>query len=51
MNSCFNARIQLSGHSPETVSLYVTLYHCIQTNVCAPLYSAKGIDDAALNKK
>ena len=26
-------------------------YVCVQTNVCVPLYSAKGIDDVALNKK
>ena len=25
--------------------------YCIQTNVCVPLYSAKYIDDVALNKK
>ena len=31
------------------ISLYV--YVCVQTNVCVPLYSAKGIDDVALNKK
>ena len=24
---------------------------CVHTNVCVPLYSAKGIDDVALNKK
>ena len=33
-----------------TVYVYVCV-HCIQTNVCVPLYSAKGIDDVALNKK
>ena len=33
--------------------LYFTVYVyvCVQTNVCVPLYSAKGIDDVALNKK
>ena len=33
--------------------LYFTVYVyvCIQTNVCVPLYSDKGIDDVALNKK
>ena len=29
----------------------ISLYVCVQTNVCVPLYSAKGIDDVALNKK
>ena len=29
----------------------VYVYVCVQTNVCVPLYSAKGIDDVALNKK
>ena len=33
-----------------TVYVYVCV-HCIQTNVCVPLYSTKGIDDVALNKK
>ena len=33
-----------------TVYVYVCV-HCIQTNVCVPLCSAKGIDDVALNKK
>ena len=32
------------------ISLYM-YYVCVQTNVCVPLYSAKGIDDVALNKK
>ena len=31
------------------ICIYVGL--CVQTNVCVPLYSAKGIDDVALNKK
>ena len=30
---------------------YIYVYVCVQTNVCVPLYSAKGIDDVALNKK
>ena len=29
----------------------VYVYVCVQTNVCVPLYSAKGIDDVALNKR
>ena len=32
-------------------TVYVYVYVCVQTNVCVPLYSAKGIDDVALNKK
>ena len=33
-------------------SVYAYVYvHCIQTNVCVPVYSANGIDDVALNKK
>ena len=32
------------------VYVYVCV-HCIQTNVCVPLYSAKGTDDVVLNKK
>ena len=30
--------------------VYVCI-HCIQTNVCVSLFSTKGIDDVALNKK
>ena len=34
------------------IYLYVCVcVHCIQTNVCVPLYSAKGIDDVMLKKK
>ena len=29
----------------------ICIYVCVQTNVCVPLYSAKGIDGVALNKK
>ena len=41
---------------PEIKTLYFTVYiyvcvHCIQSNVCVPLYSAKGIHDVVLNKK
>ena len=37
----------------ESYPIYFTVYVyvCVQTNVCVPLYSAKGIDDVALNKK
>ena len=30
------------------VCVYVSV-HCIQTNMCVPLYSTKGIDDVVLN--
>ena len=29
----------------------IYVYVCVQTNVCVPLYSTKGIDDVELNKK
>ena len=37
----------------ECLYVYFTVYVyvCVQANVCVPLYSAKGIDDVALNKK
>ena len=33
------------------ISLYMYMYVFKLKNVCVPLYSAKGIDDVALNKK
>ena len=35
----------------ECLYFTVYVYVCVQTNVCVPLYSAKGIDDVALNRK
>ena len=45
--------LYLRGNGCLVCVLYFTVYVyvCVQTNVCVPLYSTKGIDDVALNKK
>ena len=57
-------RVNVCTHGAEMAAMYECLYvccislyniyvciHCIQTNVCVPWYSGKGIDDVAFNKK